>query len=398
MPLTDAACRNAKPTGKPVKLADGGGLYLYVSPRGGKLWRCDYRHLGKRRTASLGPYPVLGLADARKRRDDLKRQILDGIDPAAAKRESVRTAKMAAGMTFGLIADEYVAKHRREGHAATTVAKLEWLLGMAKDEIGNRPIADIKAPEVLAALRKVEVRGRHETARRMRSSISRVFRYAVATARAESDPTSALAGALTAPVTVSRAAVTDPTALGALLRAIEGYAGQPTTHAALRLIPMLFTRPGELRAAEWSEIELDKALWIIPATRMKMRREHRVPLPRQAVAILRGLHRVTGKGKLVFPCLRTVLRPISENTMNSALRRLGYDKTEVSPHGFRATASTLLNESGTWNPDAIERQLAHVEANDVRRAYARGEHWDERVRMMQWWADYLDGLRENARP
>jgi len=239
----------------------------------------------------------------------------------------------------------------------------------------------------------VEIRGRHESARRLRSTIGGVFRYATATARAENDPTIALQGALTRPTVNHRAAVTDPTSLGALLRAVEGFEGQPATHAALKLIALLFPRPGELRGAEWSEFDLEAAVWTIPAARTKMRRIHRVPLPRQAVAVLEKLKLITGNSKLAFPGTRTAFRSISENTLNAALRRLGYSKDEATSHGFRATASTLLNECGKWNPDAIERQLAHVEGNDVRRAYARGEHWDERVEMMQWWADHLDTLR-----
>lgn len=240
--------------------------------------------------------------------------------------------------------------------------------------------------DVLAALQKVERRGRHETARRLRSTIGSVFRYAVATTRADNGPTFALRGALTTPVVKPRAAVTDPRAFGALLRAIDGFDGQPTTHAALKLMALLFPRPGELRMAEWTEFDLDAAVWTIPAMRTKMRRVHRVPLPRQAVPILKALGEVTGNGRLVFPCVRTTARPISENTLNAALRRLGYSKDQATAHGFRATASTLLNESGKWNADAIERQLAHVENNDVRRAYARGEHWAERVQMMTWWS------------
>jgi len=393
MPLSDTACRNAKPGPKPLKLADGGGLYLYVAPTGGKLWRCDYRHLGKRRTASFGAYPIVGLADARKRRDALKRQLADGLDPAAAKRVEAVASRLSAGNTFDLIADELMAKHKREGRAERTVSKVQWLLDTASPALGRRPIADITAAEVLEVLRGVERRGRLETAKRLRATIGSVFRYAIATARASSDPTFALKGALTTPTVTPRAAVTNPLALGGLLRAIDGYDGQPTTHAALKLMALLFPRPGELRAAEWVEFDLDKAVWTIPAERAKMRRQHRSPLSRQAVEILMGLQEITGKGRLAFPSVRTVLRPISENTLNAALRRLGYSKDEATAHGFRATASTLLNESGMWNPDAIERQLAHVEANDVRRAYARGEHWDERVRMMQWWADRLDGLR-----
>jgi integrase len=393
MPLSDTACRNAKPGPSPAKLADGGGLYLFVSPQGAKLWRMDYRYLGKRRTASLGAYPAVGLAVARKLRDGIKGQLAEGLDPAAAKRAAAVAATVAAENTFRAIADEYQAKLKREGRAVRTLEKIRWLLDFADSVIGRRPISTITPAEVLEVLRRVEKRGRHETARRLRSTIGSVFRYAIATARAENDPTIALRGALTTPTVTPRAAVTDEKQLGALLRAIDGYGGQPSTHAALRLMPILFPRPGELRAADWAEFDLDAAVWTVPAARTKMRRPHRVPLPGQAVAILRELHAITGRGKLAFPSVRTVLRPISENTLNAALRRMGYAQDEVTSHGFRATASTLLNESGLWNPDAIERQLAHVEGNAVRRAYARGEHWDERVRMMQWWADRLDGLR-----
>lgn len=243
-------------------------------------------------------------------------------------------------------------------------------------------------------LREVEKRGRHESARRLRSTIGSIFRYAIATVRADTDPTVALQGALIKPTVTPRAAVTDPKAFGALLRAIDAFDGQPTTHAALKLMALLFPRPGELRAAEWPEFDFKKDVWIIPASRMKMRRPHQVPLSKQTVAVLRSLQEITGSGTLLFPSLRAHDRPISDNTLNAALRRLGYSKEEASAHGFRATASSLLNESGKWHPDAIERQLAHIENNDVRRAYARAEHWKERVKMMQWWADYLDRLKK----
>ncbi len=262
-------------------------------------------------------------------------------------------------------------------------------------------MATITPPEVLEVLRKVEARGRHETARRLRAIIGEVFRLAIATGGATNDPTFALRGALIAPKVKHRAAITDPAALGGLLRAIDGYDGQVTTHAALRLMPILFPRPGELRLAEWSEFDLGTALWKIPAARMKMRREHRVPLPGQAIAILLELKRITGYGRLVFPGYGrgsragqpVEPRPISENTLNGALRRLGYGPDDMTSHGFRASASTLLNEAGKWTSDAIERALAHQEADDVRRAYARGEHWQERVAMAQWWADWLEQLR-----
>jgi integrase len=300
-------------------------------------------------------------------------------------------------MTFGIVADDLIAKKINEGRAAATIVKMRWLLEQARPLLGTRPISEISAVEVLAVLKKVEAKGKLETARRMRSAIGEVFRYAIATSRATVDPTYGLRGALTAPTVKYRAAITDAKELGALLRAIDTFEGQPTTVAALKLMAMLFPRPGELRLAEWSEFDLEKAVWTIPALRAKMRREHRVPLPRQALAILEGLQPYTGQGALVFPGLRSVKRAISENTLNAALRRMGCPQDEMTSHGFRAAASTLLNESGKFSADAIERALAHQDADAVRRPYARGEHWQERVTMGQWWADYLDTLRDGAK-
>lgn len=392
MALTDTACRNAKARSALYKLSDGGGLQLWVQPNGARLWRLAYRFGGKQKLLAIGAYPIISLADARRARDDAKRILILGNDPVQSKR-ALEAARASGKTTFRAIGEEYVAKLKREGRAEATISKTEWLLSFAYPAIGGREVKEIAPADVLAVLRVVERRGRHETARRLRSTIGCVFRYGVATARAEDDPTLALRGALTTPIVTPRAAVTEPKAFGALLRAIDGFDGQPTTRAALKLMALLFPRPGELRMAEWSEFDLDSSLWTIPAARTKMRRPHRVPLSRQATRILKELGEITGKGKLVFPCVRTVARPISENTLNAGLRRLGYAKDQATAHGFRATASTLLNESGKWNADAIERQLAHVENNDVRRAYARGEHWEERVKMMQWWADYLDSLR-----
>lgn len=392
MPLTDMQCRNARPGQRLKKLSDGGGLQLWIQPTGSRQWRLAYRFGGKQRLLALGPYPLLPLADARQRRDEAKRLLSDGIDPSEAKKQAKR-AQAESGDTFRSIAEEYVSKRTLEGRSQATLTKLEWLLSFAYPKLGSRRIRGIAAPEVLEVLQKVEARGRYETARRLRSTIGSVFRYAMATARADSDPTIALQGALIVPRVNSHAAITEPNALGGLMRAIDAYDGQPSTRLALKLLALLFTRPGELRLAEWPEFDIQKRVWTIPASRTKMRRPHRVPLSSQSMCILEELSELSDGGDLLFPSVRASTRPISDNTLNAALRRLGYAGDEMTAHGFRATASSLLNESGKWHPDAIERQLAHVESDDVRRAYARAEFWDERVRMMQWWADYLDDLK-----
>ncbi|TCK30768.1 integrase [Ancylobacter aquaticus] len=397
MPLTEMAIRSAKPIAKPFKLADGGGLYLLVSPTGSRLWRLKYRIGGREKVLAIGAYPDIPLAKARERRTEARRQLAEGLDPSAVKKEARQKVKAAVANTFRSIAEEHVAKLEREGLADITLNKRRWLLGFAYPVLGERDVATITAKELLEVLRAVEETGRHETARRMRAALGAVFRYAIATARAENDPTFALRDALTTPKVTHRAAVTTPKEFGALLRAIDGYTGQPASTAALRLMPLLFPRPGELRLATWPEFDLDKGIWSIPPERMKMRRPHRVPLPPQALAILRDLHRLTGNQPFVFPAIGAGHRPISENTLNGALRRLGFTCDVATAHGFRATASTLLNESGLWNPDAIERQLAHAERNEVRRAYTRGEHWDERTRMMNWWADYLDQIKKTTK-
>lgn len=396
MALTDVAIRAIKTTGEKQKISDSGGLQLWVSPQGTKTWRFAFRFLGKQKDMVLGQYPVVGLSEARKRRDEAKTQLANGIDPSLQKRLDKLTKAISTATTFKAVAEEYLDKQAREGRADTTLAKNRWLLELAYPLLGTRPIAEIKAQEVLAVLKRLEARGTLETAKRVRANVGSVFRYAIATARAENDPTSALKGAIIAPKVTHRAAITDAIAFGGLLRAIEAFDGQPATKAALRLLPLVFTRPSELRLAQWSEFDLDKAIWIIPAKRTKMRREHQVPLARQALAILKDLHAITGQGALVFPGIRTAQRPISENTLNAAMRRMGYDKEEVTAHGFRATASTLLNESGKFSPDSIERALAHQDPDAVRRAYARGAFWQERVTMAQWWADHLDTLHKGG--
>ncbi len=394
MPLTDLAVRTAKPREAPYKLSDGGGLYLLVRPDGARYWRMDYRWLGKRGTLAFGVYPTVSLAEARAKKDKAKKQIASGTDPAAQRKLDKIASEIAHKNTFRAVGDEWLDKLRREGRAEATLNKTKWLLELAYPVIGERPLTEIGPPELLSALRRVEARGRYETARRLRSTCGQVFRYAIATGRAERDPSTDLRGALTAPKVKHRSAVTDPAAIGALLRAIDGYDGHPATLAALRLAPFVFVRPGELRHAEWAEIDLDAAEWRIPAEKMKMRLPHRVPLARQSIAILRSLQTITGAGRFLFPSVRSFARPISENTLNAALRRLGYGKDDVTAHGFRSTAAVQLNEMGQWNADAIERQLAHQEQNSVRRAYTHAaEYWDERRAMMQVWADQLDEWR-----
>jgi integrase len=390
MALSDLTCRSVRPSAKLQKLSDGGGLQLWVQPTGTRWWRLAYRYQGKQKLLALGVYPTVSLAEARRAREEAKRFLAAGVDPSQQRKAK---KEHEHGEVFRIIGDEYVARLEKEGRTEKTVSKIKWLLSFAYQEFGDCSIKNIDPPAVLKVLRKIEARGRYESARRLRSTLGSVFRYSIATARSQADPTIVLRDALITPKVKSRAAITEPKSLGTLLRAIDAFEGQPETHAALRLLPLLFPRPGELRLAEWLEVDIATAIWIIPAARMKMRRPHRVPLPTQAIALLERLKRITGSGRLLFPGTRSPERAISDVTLNAALRRLGYGKDEVTAHGFRATASTLLNESGKWHADAIERQLAHIENDDVRRAYARGEHWDERVRMMQWWADYLDNLK-----
>lgn len=394
--LTDVAVRNAKARTTRYKASDEHGLYLLVQPGGGKSWRFDYRYDGKRRTLIIGPYPLISLSEARTTRDDARKLLLSGIDPIEQRKLERIEAELKRGVTFAVIADEVIAKMEREGRADATMTKNRWLIDFARPQLGTRPISEISAPEVLAVLRKIEGRGRYETARRLRSVIGSVFRYAIATGRASVDPTYALKGALIAPAVEHYAAITNGDDAGELLRAIEGYGGQPATHGALRLAPHVFVRPGELRTAEWAEIDLRQAVWSIPAAKTKMRRPLKVPLTPQVIAIFESMRKLTGDGRYVFPSLRSRERPMSDNCLNGALRRLGYDNTEMTAHGFRAMACSLLNESGLWNPDAIERQLGHCDKNEVRRAYARAEFWEERTRMMGWWSDRIDALRAKA--
>lgn len=406
MALTDAAAREAKPKEKAYKLGDSEGLYLQVMPGGGKHWRWKYRIHGKEKKLSLGSYPSTSLKAAREARNAAKEELASGKDPSREKQRREIRAKVQSENTFAIIAAEFVEHRKHDGSRAWTAAtatKNEWLLGLLMPSLGQVPVAEIEPVEVLHAVRKIEARGNLQSAHRALQLASGVFRYAVATTRLQSDPTRDLRGAIRSSTVKHRAAITDPAKLGELLRAIAGYDGHYTTKFALELAPHVFVRPGELRKAKWSEIDFDKAVWSIPAERMKMRKPHHVPLSKQSLEIFERLKAVRTTEGFVFPSILTPRRPMSENTMNAALRRLGFSGEEVSAHGFRSTASTLLNEaldpkSGRpmWSSDAIERALSHGSADRVRAAYHRGQHWAERVAMAQWWSDYLDVLRQGA--
>jgi len=391
--LTAVAIKNAKGRAKPYKLTDSNGLFLYVTPNGGRYWRMNYRHLGKQKTLAFGVWPDTGLAEAREQRDAARRLLARGYDPAEQIKLERLATVVAASNSFKAVADEWLAKVECEGRSAVTMKKLRWLLDFINESIGPRPIASITAQELLVMLRRMESKGRYETAKRLRSTCSQIFRYAIATARAARDVAADLRGALIAPQPVHRAAITSANEAGGLMRAIEAFEGHPNTKAALCLLAHVFVRPGELRFAEWADFDFDKAIWTIPPHKAKMRRPHCIPLSAQALAILATIEHDADYNSYLFPSLRSVDRPMSENTINAALRRMGFAQDEMTGHGFRAMAATLLNEMGLWHPDAIERQLAHCDNNAVRRAYTRGEYWDERVRMMQHWSDHLDFLR-----
>ena len=357
----------------------------------------SYSFLGKQKTLALGSYPEVSLAKAREKRSAAREAMAYGLDPAEVRKAKIREARAKSVETFKAIADEWLNRLQVEGRAPKTLQKMRWLLDLACPLIGQRPIADLAAPELLEVLRKVEARGWYETANRLRSTFGTIYRYAIVTGRAQRDVSADLRGALITPKPQHRAAILEPMALGGLLRAVDAHDGQPSVRLALKMLPHMFPRPGELRMAEWSEFDLGAAVWTIPAEKTKMRRAHKVPLTEQVLEMLAELKPITGEGKYLFPSIRASERPITDNTLNAALRRLGFGKDEATAHGFRATASTLLNEMGKWHPDAIERQLAHVESNDVRRAYARGAHWDERVKMMRHWSKYLDALQNGAK-
>ena len=396
MPLTDITIRNAKFKDKPQKLSDSGGLYLYVHPNGSKYWRLKYRFLGKEKTLAFGIYPQITLSEARERRDEAKKLLANGRDPGEVKQAQKIHAKQEAANTFEAVAREWHKKKSGTWAEPTGKRSIRILERDIFPVIGKTPIATVSPQALLSALHKMEKRGVIDSAHRALQTCGEVFRYAIATHRAQADLSLVLKGALTPVKEKHHASITDPKAVGDLLRTIHGYEGAFLTQQALKLAPLVFVRPGELRNAEWSEIDLNVGEWRIAAHKMKMKAVHIVPLSSQAIEVFRSLHTLSGDGKYVFPGLRSHDRPMSENTVNAALRRLGYEKDQMTGHGFRSMASTILHEQG-WPHEAIERQLAHGERNKVSAAYNYAEHLPKRREMMQAWADYLDGLRLGAK-
>lgn len=396
MNLTDTTIRNAKPREKSFRLFDGGGLYLEVSPEGCKWWRLKYRFDGKEKRLAFGVYPTVTLKVARERRDEARKLLADSVDPSE-NRKAVRAARVQRlGNSFEVIGREWFAKYSPtwdELYASRLLGRLE---KNVFPFIGAVPITDLKAPQLLAMIRRIEGRGAMEVAYRALQYCGQIFRYAIVTGRAEYNPCGDLRGALTPVKEGHFAAIIEPKAVGELLRAIDGFQGYCVTKCALRLAPLVFVRPGELRQAEWKEINLDLAEWNIPAERMKMQEPHLVPLSRQAVEILKEVYALTGEGQYLFPCARTTSRPMSNNTVVAALRRMGYTKGEMTAHGFRAMARTILDEVLGVRPDFIEHQLAHAVRDPNGRAYNRTTHLLERRKMMQQWADYLDQLKAGA--
>lgn len=396
MPLTDISIRAAKPEEKPYKLADGGGLYLMVHPNGSKYWRLKYRVAGKEKVLAIGKYPLISLGEARERREQAKRLLVNGKDPSEVKQAQKLEAKQLAANTFEAVAREWHKKRISKWTEKTGNRNIRILERNIFPHIGNSPIANVSSQALLEALHKMEKRGIVDTAHRALQLCGEVFRYAIATGRAQADLSLVLKGALAPTREKHHASITDPKKIGELLRDLYDYQGAYLTRQALKLAPLLFVRPGELRSAEWEDFDLEAAEWRLPAKKMKMRGMHIVPLSRQAIEILHELQQHTGDGKYLFPGVRTVERPMSENTINAALRRLGYQKDEMTGHGFRSMASTILHEQG-WPHGAIERQLAHAERNKVAAAYNYAEYLPQRREMMQAWADYLDGLRTGAK-
>ena len=394
--LTVVACEKARAKDRDYKLADAGGLYLFVTKSGHRSWRFKYRFLGKEKTLSIGVYPYLSLADARENRDLAKKSLAKNIDPGEQKQIQKIDAKKEAANTFEVVAREWHEKNKVKWVEKNAKRNLSMLEHHVFPFIGRLSISKVRPAELLSAIKKIEDRGNAETAHRTLQICGQVFRYAIATDRATTDLSVVLKGSLGPLVVKHHASITDPNKLGEFLRDIHNYNGAYLTQQALKLAPLVFVRPGELRHAEWSEIDLEKSEWAISAEKMKMRSKHIVPLSKQAIAIFKELKNHTGHLQYVFPATTSVKRPMSENTINMALRRMDYDNTEVTGHGFRSTASTILHEQG-WPHDAIERQLAHSDRNKVSAAYNYAEHLPKRKEMMQHWADYLDAIRTGAK-
>ena len=394
MPLTDPKARQAKPRDKPYRLSDEKGMYLEITPKGGKYWRMKYRFAGKEKRLAIGVYPEVTLKKAREIRDNARLKLSEGIDPSAYKQAQKITKAAAAENSFQSVAMEWFAKQRptwSENHW-TKVERM-----MARDLIpflGNRPINEVDPPELLSVLRKIESRGALESAKRTKQIAGQIFRYGVATGKCERDPSQDISGALATPIKRHFAAVTEPKAVGELLNALDGYMGTAVVRAALRLAPLVFVRPGELRTAKWVEIDFEKAEWRYFVTKTKS--DHIVPLSTQATEILQQLHPLTSNSDYVFPSARTLSRPMSNNAILSAMRRMGIDKEEMCGHGFRAMARTILDEELNFRTDWIDHQLAHAVKDVHGRAYNRTAHLPQRKRMMQAWADYLDQLKTRS--
>ena len=394
MPLTDVVVRSTKPGEKPMKLADGGGLFLLVTPAGGKYWRMKYRFNGKEKLLALGVYPDVSLGDARARRDEAKKLLADGADPGQVKQAQKAASAERAENSYEVICREWLKNKGQVIEPAQCAKKLARHVKDVFPWLGGRPIAEITAPEILTVLRRIDGRGARYTAHKVRAEISECMRYAIATGRAERDPCPDLKGAIPAPKTEHMPSITSPAEVGELLRAIDGFKGTYPVQCALWLAPMLFVRPGELRKAQWADFDLDRAEWRYLVTKTKT--PHLVPLARQAVEILRDLHKLTGGGQYVFPG-RDPQKPMSDAAINAALRRMGYDtKAEITGHGFRAMARTILHEELHQKPEVIEHQLAHSVADALGTAYNRTRFIKERTAMMQLWADYLGKLKQGA--
>lgn len=390
MPLTARQVETARKQSKLVKLSDGGGLQLWLMPNGSKLWRWAYRYGGKQKLLALGAYPTVSLADAREQREAQRKTLAKQLDPALMRKTTQQN-------TFGAVADQWIAQEMQAGRAPATIKKNTWILGLCGRSLGPRPIDQIRPVEIMAVVEAIKAKGVVETAIRAKGVISSVFQFATGKGMADSNPAILLKVSRPEGAKVKHhAAIVEIARFGALLRAIEAYMGEPTTRLALQLCALTAARPGEMRKAEWAEFDLEKALWEVPAERMKQRVAHATPLSRQSVTLLRELQALTGSSQLLFPTARDASRPVSDNTWTMALRRLGFTAEEMTVHGFRTSFSSMANEADLWSPDAIERHLSHRDSDAIRGTYARSPYWSERERLAQWWADRCDLMRHGA--